>query len=67
MEIIKKIYIDYFLDEYALVTALKEMGVVVFRRTPDSVVINFVNKLILTLFNYSSDCFSEVKKNSMKF
>jgi hypothetical protein len=32
------------LDEHALVTALKEMGVVFFNRTPDSVLISFVNK-----------------------
>ena len=35
------------LDEYALVTAVKEMGVVFFRRTPDSVVISFVSQIDL--------------------
>jgi hypothetical protein len=33
-----------------LVTALKEMGVIFFRRTPDSVDINFVNKSSLISF-----------------
>ncbi len=46
----KKISICHVLDEYALVTALKEMGVVFFRRTPDSVVINFVNKFNFVAF-----------------
>ncbi len=41
------------LDEYALVTALKAMDVVFFRRTPDSVVISFVNKLNLVIFQFS--------------
>ena len=35
------------LDEYALVTAVKEMGVVFFRRTPDSVEISFVSRIDL--------------------
>ena len=42
---IRKTNILYFvvLDEFALVTAMKQMGVVFFRRTPESVTINFVN------------------------
>lgn len=40
---ISLICIDRSLDEHALVTAVKEMGVVFFRRTPDSVIINFVS------------------------
>jgi hypothetical protein len=33
-------------DEYALVAAVKDMGVVFFRRTPDSVVIDFVSQML---------------------
>jgi hypothetical protein len=33
------------LDEFALVTAMKQMGVVFFSRTPESVTINFVTNL----------------------
>ncbi len=55
------------LDEYALVSALKEMGVVFFLRTPASVVINFVNKFdFVYLFDLIS-FFSEVKKKNMKY
>ncbi len=48
----KKINKEYFgfLDEYALVTALKDMGIVFSRRTPDSAIINFVNKLNFIFF-----------------
>lgn len=35
----------HILDEHALVTALKDIGVVFFRRTPDSVVISFVSTI----------------------
>ncbi|CAF0833819.1 unnamed protein product [Adineta steineri] len=46
-------------DEYALVSALKEMGVIFFRRTPDSVVINFRGTEekyeILNVLEFSSD------------
>jgi hypothetical protein len=38
------------LDEFALVTAMKEMGVVFFSRTPDSVIINFVNTKLSSSF-----------------
>ncbi|CAF1402273.1 unnamed protein product [Rotaria magnacalcarata] len=46
-------------DEYALVSAVKEMGVVFFRRTPDSVIINFRGEdeayEILNVLEFSSD------------
>ncbi|UJR35768.1 hypothetical protein I4U23_028516 [Adineta vaga] len=46
-------------DEYALVSAVKEMGVVFFSRTPDSVVINFRGQEekyeILNVLEFSSD------------
>jgi len=49
---LKKINKEYFgfLDEYALVTALKDMGIVFSGRTPDSAIINFVNKLNFIFF-----------------
>ncbi|CAF1486017.1 unnamed protein product, partial [Rotaria sordida] len=46
-------------DEYALVTATKDMGVVFFRRTPDSVIISFRGEEekyeILNVLEFSSD------------
>ena len=66
MSDLKCVYV--VLDEYALASALKEMGVVFFRRTPDSVVISFVNKFnLIVLFELIFDCSSEVKKNNMKY
>ena len=43
MQIIK-IFSDYFSDEYALVSAVRDIGAVFFRRTPDSVIIDFVSE-----------------------
>lgn len=43
MQIIE-ISIDCFSDEYALVSAVRDIGAVFFRRTPDSVIIDFVSE-----------------------
>jgi hypothetical protein len=55
------------LDEYALVSAVKEMGVIFHRRTPDSVAINFVSEIE---FDFSDDlyfyCSSEAKRKHTK-
>ena len=54
------------LDEHALVTAVKDMGVVFFRRTPDSVVISFVSSERVTIISVNV-IFSAAKRKNMKF
>lgn len=57
-----------FLDEHALVTAMKEMGVIFFRRTPDSAVISFVKQIFLFDEVLSDDFhFREARKRNMRF
>ena len=52
---------DFFewliLDEFALVTAMKQMGVVFYSRTPDTVTINFVNHRFPFHFSNNLDVF----------
>jgi hypothetical protein len=55
------------LDEFALVTAMQQMGCVFFSRTPESVIINFVNKRTILFCFIRLMYFSEVKKKNIKF